>query len=141
MLNDHLIGSIVVVSIAIAITFPFALHVMDSLKRGTFNTTLLQQAIWAAVIAGSCVATMASYKPGGRDVFTGSLYVLVYFVGVIGVLASPFIGWILASYLLGYIFWRIGGRKRIFKTNETSPSGGLEKDHRMTFGKRNPPLD
>jgi hypothetical protein len=136
MLDDQVAAGIAVVFIAIIIVLPFAFHVKDSLARGTLNTSPLQRSTWAAVVFGFCLATLASYKPENHDALTGSLYALVFYVGVIGVFVLPFLLLIIASYLFGYLFWSMSGRKRNLRTDDASGKMVARRPSN-TFGKRN----
>ena len=90
-----------------ALAMLLGVRVRDSIERQTLNTWLFKTSIWATVVFGVCLAIMTSIKPEGLGFILGSLYVLVYFVGVIGVFALPVLIWIISIYAFGYLYWLI----------------------------------
>lgn len=124
--------------IAILIVLPFAMHVKDRLAEGALNTSLLHRSIWAAFVFGGSLAILPSQIGGNQGAFTGLLYALAFYVGLIGVVVLPFIILIIASYLFGYLFWFIGGRARTLRSEWPSEKIVSERP-KLRFGKRNRP--
>jgi hypothetical protein len=103
---------LVMIALAGAFAMMMGIHVRDILKYGTLTTGILTKSIWAALIFACCAALITTVELDRGDAVTGSLYVVVYFIGVVGMFALPVLLWIIAMYSFGYLYWIIGGRKR-----------------------------
>lgn len=119
----------------------------DNIERGTLRTWYLEKSIWASFILGAPVIFLAVNPiiPGecaDHGPVVGTLLAVVFFLSVAGVFLLPVFGAVILVYAFGYLFWLVGGRRRIQPSDPPQPAsttdstGATTRSDQRSFGKR-----
>ncbi|MBB3965439.1 hypothetical protein [Rhizobium metallidurans] len=137
---------VVVIFLLGALAMFLGIPVRDAIEHQTLKTWLLEKSIWATILFGFCFAVMMFVKPEGLNFLSGSLYALIFYLSIIGVFVLPTSVWIISVYAFGYIYWFIGGKRKLSVGPLDEPKYGPTKSEanrprRNRFGKRSDDAD